>query len=126
MPWGKRVWSCPHCRYETPSFYANSREQEWMYNALLKHEQRHHTQQGRELIMQRKIQRQNEKQNRHQKLLREQARLKAEREIARLKAEREFPREAMLLICLADNDSNQTPIATLNDDVLQCVFQHFY
>jgi len=89
-----------------------------MYDALLKHKQDHHTQQGRKVIMQRK----KEKQERHYELLREHARLKAEK--ARLKAEREFPREAMLLIFLAENETNQTPIATLTDDVLQCVFQH--
>ena len=36
-------------------------------------------------------------------------------------------REAMLLICLADKEdkeTNQTPIATLTADVLQCVFKH--
>ena len=30
-------------------------------------------------------------------------------------------RDAMLLICLADKEN---PIATLTDDVLQCVFKH--
>jgi len=89
-----------------------------MYDALLKHKQDHHTQQGREVIMQRK----KDKQDRHQELLREHARLKAEK--AWLEAEREFPSEAMLLICLDYNDTNQTSIATLTDDVLQCVFQH--
>ena len=129
MPWGKRVYCCPHCPYQTPPFYNNTFQQEWMYNALLKHKKKHHTEQGREAIEQRKIQRRNEKQNKHQKLLREQARLKAERqlqterEIARLEAERELAREAMLLICLADNETNQTPVATLTDDVLQCVFK---
>jgi len=99
MPWCGRLWQYEcYCDYRTPKFYnmktfANPFYEEWMHNALLKHKEKHHTEE-------------------------------VEREIARLKAELEFPREAMLLICLADNETNQTPIATLTDDVLQCVFQH--
>ncbi len=48
-------------------------------------------------------------------------------EAIKRRKELKVAREAMLLICLADKEdkeTNQTPIATLTADVLQCVFKH--
>jgi hypothetical protein len=60
--------------------------------------------------------RKKEKRDKHNDLLRQHERVRAARE-ERVNA----ARDAMLLICLADKEN---PIATLTDDVLQCVFKH--
>ncbi len=129
MPWQRtHVWPCPHCAYETPRFYADTRFEEYMRGALNKHIRVHHTCQycgavgmkGKtfQIHVQACLRKQERKLERHKK---HEEGLKRAQE---LKA----AREAMLLICLAGTEQAQdkapTPIATLTDDVLQCVFKH--
>jgi len=119
MPWhgGERVYFCKHCKYRTGGFYNDTRQQEWMHNALLKHLQDLHTCQycgavgmkGKGLKI-------------HEEACLRKQELKAARKASCEAMQQEVAdaREAMLLICLADE---QTPIATLTDDALKLVFQ---
>ena len=132
MPWRGRLlqYECG-CGYTTKiKFYEDTVFEQWAHNELLKHKKNNHTEEGRARIELRRWNKRNEKQNKHQKLLREHARLKAEKaenaERLKAEAEREREREIARLMaereCLANNESNQTPIATLTDDAP--VFKH--
>jgi len=105
MPWRESVWQCPYCKYETPSFYDNTKKAQGMHCVLERHIQVHHTCQYCGMTRWGKGMKNHEKK-------------------CKFKREFQVGREAMLLICLAKNETKQTPIATLTDDVLQCVFQH--
>ena len=115
------AWSCRWCDYETKLFEANSRDEEYKLRQLQHHVKICHTCQycgavgmkGKGLKIH------------EEACLRKQA--KQELKVARkasceaMQQELAVAREAMLLICLADE---QTPIATLTDDALKLVFQH--
>jgi len=101
MPWGERVYGCPYCPFETPSFYNNTKKAQGMYRVLERHIQVHHTCQYCGMTRWGKW-------------------LKNHEKICKLKHELAVAREAMLLICLADNKTNHTPIATLTDSRMPC------
>jgi len=106
MPWRGRLWhyECD-CGFRTTiEFYKDTVYEEWAHNELRNHIKNNHTEEGRARIELRRWNKRNEKQNKHQKLLREHARLKAEKaeNAERLKAEAEREREREIARLMAE------------------------
>jgi len=105
-------WSCRWCGWRTQSFVENTVFEKYATRALKQHIKEQHKCPHCGAVG---------KGKKHEEAcLRQRARKRTQKAKYKLKV----AREAMVLICLADNETNQTPIATLTDDVLQCVFEH--
>jgi len=107
MPVQLRKLICPCCNFETPSFYTKTSKAEGMQHLLECHIQVHHT----------TCQYCGVKCGRRKYLKNHEKKCKSKHEL-------KVAREAMLLNCLADNETNQTTIATLTADTLRSVFRH--
>jgi len=107
-------WSCRWCGWRTQSFRENTRFEHYATRALKTHIKEQHGCQHCGAVGKGKAH--------EEACLRQCARKRAQKaKYMELKVAR-LAREAMLLICLACTEP--TPIATLTDYVLQCIFKH--
>ena len=138
------MWSCQWCKWHTRAFYEHSRLEEYCYRGLQNHMQVVHTceycgavMEGWRLPLHKVDCKRMHEAAEARRLARtcqfcgafKMKRIKRHVEACKLRVAREgmllIAREAMLLICLAGTEPTEpTPIATLTDDVLQCVFKH--
>jgi hypothetical protein len=139
MPWRVRMYYCEWCKWHSRAFYEDSRLQEVCYRGLQNHMQVVHTCEYCGAVMRgwRLPQHKENCKRMHEaaeakRLARicpycgwmcsvKSGKKKKHVEACKLRV----ACEAMLLICLAGTEPTEaTPIATLTDDVLQCVFKH--